>query len=34
MESKDILDAVFSGGIAIILCIIIMKIVEFFDDEK
>jgi hypothetical protein len=32
MESKDVLDAVFSGGIAIIICIIIMKIVEFFDD--
>jgi hypothetical protein len=32
MESKDILDAVCSGGIAIILCIIIMKIVEFFDE--
>jgi len=32
MESKDILDAAFSGGIAIILCIILVKIVEFFDD--
>ena len=34
MESKDVLDAVFSGGIAIILCIILVKIVEYFDDEK
>lgn len=34
MESKDILDATFSGCIAIILCIILVKIVEYFDDEK
>ncbi len=34
MESRDVLDAVFSGGIAIILCVILVKILDFFDDEK
>lgn len=34
MDGKDFLDAVFSGCIAIILCIILVKIVEYFDDEK
>jgi hypothetical protein len=34
MEGKDFLDALFAGIIAIILCVILVKIVEFFDEEK